>query len=466
MSGPLLDQGSFRDPNGRVYRLGADIFRTVSPRARADYDFVASTGLVEKLIGQGRLVATAEVDQMALPGAADTVYKVLRHERIPFVSYPYEWPFPLLKSAALLHLSVQIEALKHGVSLSDASAYNVQFKGIRPVFIDTLSFKRYREGETWAGHRQFCEQFLNPLLLRTYLGVAHNAWFRGGLEGIDTAALARLLPTWRKLTPNVLAHVTLPARMQKQASGGDEAATAARARSVAVPRQRYANMLQQLRDWIQSLQPRDTGRTLWQSYETTHTYAGEEEQAKHAFVAEFVGKTRPVTLWDMGCNSGAYAVAALSAGAARVIGFDSDQGALERAYARAKVKSLDLLPLFQDGANPSPSQGWESAERMSIAARGGANAVIALAFQHHLAIARNVPLDRVVGWLTGLAPMGVIEWVEKSDPTVQRLLALREDIFDGYTKNEFEHALHARARVLRSQIVSSTGRTLYWFDRS
>jgi len=324
MSGPLLDQGSFRDPNGRVYRLGADIFRTVSPRARADYDFVASTGLVEKLIGQGRLVATAEVDQMALPGAADTVYKVLRHERIPFVSYPYEWPFPLLKSAALLHLSVQIEALKHGVSLSDASAYNVQFKGIRPVFIDTLSFKRYREGETWAGHRQFCEQFLNPLLLRTYLGVAHNAWFRGGLEGIDTAALARLLPTWRKLTPNVLAHVTLPARMQKQAAGGDEVVAAARARSVAVPRQRYANMLQQLRDWIQSLQPRDTGRTLWQSYETTHTYAGEEEQAKHALVAEFVGKTRPVTLWDMGCNSGAYAEAALSAGAARVIVFDSD----------------------------------------------------------------------------------------------------------------------------------------------
>ena len=56
------------------------------------------------------------------------------------------------------------------------------------------------------------------------------------------------------------------------------------------------------------------------------------------------------------------------------------------------------------------------------------DAVLALAFEHHLAIARNVPLHRVVGWLTKWAPAGVIEFVEKSDPTVQKMLALREDI--------------------------------------
>jgi ribosomal protein L11 methylase PrmA len=465
MSAPLIDLGSFRDPNGRVFRAGDEIFRTVSPRARGDYDFVQSTGLIDRLIGQGRLVATAEVGRIALPGPGASAYKVLRHARIPFVSYPYEWPFPLLKSAALLHLSVQIEALRLGVSLSDASAYNVQFNGIQPIFIDALSFKRYREGETWSGHRQFCEQFLNPLLLRAYLGIPHNAWFRGSLEGIDTAALDAMLPFWRKLSLNVFSHVVLPARALRHIANGDEDIMR-RAKAVTVPRQRYLAMLQQLRDWISTLEPRDTGRTIWQSYETTNTYANTEANAKHDFIAEFASKVRPGTLWDMGCNSGAYAQTALAAGATRVIGFDADQGALEHAYVRAKAKSLDLLLLYQDGANPSPNQGWASEERLSVTGRGGADAVIALAFEHHLAIARNVPLDRVVGWLAGLAPAGVIEWVEKTDPTVQHLLALREDIFDGYTKPAFEAALSANARLVKSEIVSSAGRTLYWFDRS
>ena len=157
---------------------------------------------------------------------------------------------------------------------------------------------------------------------------------------------------------------------------------------------------------------------------------------------------------------------ALTSGAERVIGFDFDQGALERAYARARSKSLNLLPLFQDGANPTPAQGWANAERKSVAARGGADAIMALAFEHHLAIGRNVPLDRVVEWLIKAAPAGIIEFVQKSDPTVRQLLALREDIFPDYTQENFAAAIAARARIVKSEKVSAAGRTLYWFDRS
>ena len=157
---------------------------------------------------------------------------------------------------------------------------------------------------------------------------------------------------------------------------------------------------------------------------------------------------------------------ALGAGASRVIGFDFDQGALERAYARAKAKKLNLLPLFQDGANPSPSQGWANEERKSTIGRGGADAVVALAVEHHLAIGRNVPLDGVVDSLVKMAPAGIIEFVQKDDQTVQQLLALREDIFPDYNQANFERALKGRARVVKSEKVSASGRTLYWFDRS
>ncbi|MGH8568260.1 MAG: class I SAM-dependent methyltransferase, partial [Gammaproteobacteria bacterium] len=163
--------------------------------------------------------------------------------------------------------------------------------------------------------------------------------------------------------------------------------------------------------------------------------------------------------------TGEYSEVALAAGAGRVIGFDFDQTALERAYARAAHRSLPFLPLFQDGANPSPAQGWNTLERKGLSDRACADALLALAFEHHLAIGHNVPLDDVVAWLVSLAPRGVIEFVHKGDPTVQRMLALREDIFHEYTEEHFVSAVGQRARIVRSAVVSTTGRTLYWFDR-
>lgn len=465
MTKPMLDQGSFRDPSGRVYELGREIFRAVSEKASEHFNFVRRTGLLDKLALTGKVIATEEVNRSVLARAGIDAPMVLRHARVPFISYPYEWSFPLLKAAALLHLNVQIEALRAGVSLSDSSAYNVQFMGAKPLFIDVLSFREYREGEIWAGHRQFCEQFLNPLLLRAFFGISHNGWFRGNLEGIDTMMLARMMPWWRNFSFNVLSHVTMQARLQSAAMA-DTARGTSRARNVTLPKLNYERMLLGLREWIKMLQPKDTGSTVWQHYAENTTYQSDEQQAKRRFVADFVKKSKARTVWDVGCNTGDYSEVALEAGAERVIGFDFDQGALERSYARARAKKLDFLPLFQDGANPSPDQGWANAERKSVTARGGADAVLALAFEHHLAIGRNIPLDRVVDSLVRMAPKGVIEFVRKEDPTVQQLLALREDIFPDYLPKTFEASLKARARIVKSEVVSASGRTLYLYDRA
>jgi ribosomal protein L11 methylase PrmA len=462
---PLADAGSFRDHSGRIYHAGSDVFRSVSRRAAEDYGHALKSGLIEKLMAEGKLVTTQEVDQRVLTDAGIETTIVLRHQRIPFISYPYEWPFSLLKAAALLHLDIHIEALKHGITLSDASAYNVQFRGIEPVFIDVLSFRRYREGEAWAGHRQFCEQFLNPLLLRSLFGIAHNDWYRGRLEGIGTQELADLLPWWRNSSFNLLTHVTLQARLQR-AAAADSGAYTERAKKTSLSKRAHAAILEELRSWIGDLKPLKSKATTWQHYAEQTTYGEKERQAKGRFIAAFCRETRPEMLWDIGCNTGEYAEIALSSGAKRVVGFDYDQGALERAIARAKAKGLDLLPLYQDGANPSPGQGWMGRERRSTQERGGADALIALAFEHHLAIGRNVPLDQLVAWLVALAPKGIIEFVQKSDPTAQQLLALREDIFCDYDAVTFEAALKSKARIVAAEQVSAQGRTLYSFERS
>ncbi len=465
MSEALADQGSFRDPSGRIFRAGNEIFRTVSEHARDDYEFVKAVGLIDKLVSSNRMVGTEEVDHTVLKSAGVDTYKVLRHGRIPFVSYPYEWSFSLLKQAALLHLDIQLAALSSGVSLSDASAYNVQFEGPDAVFIDALAFRRYREGELWLGHKQFCEQFLNPLLMHALFGIAPNGWYRGNLEGIETDKLARLIPWWRNFSFNILTHVTLQARLQRYAvSAGERAMSKAQGKGLS--KNAYIQMLLQLQNWISKLEPKDTNATVWQDYEQTHTYAHDEQQAKSRFVAEFCAKTKPDMMFDFGCNSGEYSEVALASGARRVVGFDFDQGALERAYARAKAKNLNLLPLFLDAANPSPGQGWNGVERKSLSGRDKADALIALAFEHHLTIGRNVPIDQVIDWITSFAPTGIIEFVQKSDPTVQQLLMLREDIFHDYDEDTFARILASKARIVKKQIVASTGRTLYWFDRS
>jgi ribosomal protein L11 methylase PrmA len=457
-----VDAGSYRDPSGRVFVLGDRVLRTVMPRAAADFEFVRSTGVLERLIAEGSAIAEQRVEPRGLPHDFDGARYVVQHPKLPFVSYPYEWCFTALKRAALLHLDIQIQCLERDVTLSDASAYNVQFLGPKPIFIDSLSFRRYHEGEFWMGHKQFCEQFLNPLLLRALLGVPHNAWYRGGLEGIPAAELSRLLPLRRKMSWNVLSNVVMPASFQRAATGAADPKIPSTAQ---LPRAAMQRMLERLRRWISALEPADRGKTVWSEYADHTSYAADETERKRVLIAEFAASTRPRMIWDIGCNRGDYAKVALEGGAAYAVGFDFDQGALDAAFARAETERLNFLPLFLDLANPTPSQGWAERERGGLTNRASADAILGLALVHHLAIARNIPLEEVVAWLVGLAPNGIIEFVPKSDPMVQHLLRLREDIFDDYSEEAFSNNLRARAEIVRVADVSASGRRLFWFAR-
>lgn len=457
------EPGSFRDPGGRIYWLGDRVFRTVMPSAVADFDYVESTGLIETLIGRGMLIGQTRGPVSILGEHADGAAYVLEHPRLDFISYPYEWPFRALQAAALLQLDLYLAALQHDVTLSDATAYNVQFDGARPLFIDRLSFRRYVDGQFWLGHRQFCEQFLNPLLLRSIFGIPHNAWYRGSPEGIGAAELNALLPLRRRLSWRVFTNVVMQGSLQKTKSSDAQRVVAG---TVRFPRAAFVRMLRGLRSWIESLQPADRRPTTWQEYSRQNSYRDTEAAAKRRLVARFVADGRPGVVWDIGCNTGDYSVAALQAGARSVIGFDFDQGALDLAFDRARAERLNFQPLFLDATNPAPDQGWGQGERRGLGARASADAVLALALIHHLAISKNVPLDRVVSWLTALAPSGVIEFVPKSDPMVVELLRLREDIFPDYNEEQFVSCLQQRARIVTSETVSASGRKLFVFERT
>jgi len=464
-SEPQVERGSFRDPAGTVYLHRGRVFRTITRCAIEDFEFVERTAVLDQLVERGWLLPFERVEKDVLENYASTAEVVIETPKLAFISYPYEWPFSLLKQAALLHLDIQLFALDYDVSLSDASAYNVQFNQSKLVFIDHLSFRRYKEGEFWTGHRQFCEQFLNPLLLSALVGVPYNAWFRGTLEGIAAPELRRLLPFRAKLSKNVLAHVVLQSLGQGVSRRSEKETLSAAVQDNRLPRTTYRRMLSQLRKWITQLEPKNTARTTWSHYHQLHGYDDGELQRKEQFVTAFVNETKPAMLWDIGCNTGDYSFIALDQGAEFVVGFEFDHGALELAHTRAQADKRAFLPVCLDAANPSPSQGWAEEERRGLAERGPADALFALALIHHLAIGRNVPLNRVVEWLIGLAPSGVLEFVPKDDPKVQEMLLLREDIFADYTEEAFLTHILSLATIVRQETISESGRRLVWYRK-
>ena len=471
------DAGSFRDPAGHVFVLPGEVVRSVHPCAAAAFRQVLDSGLLDELATRGLMIATTLDDSGRDPtpftGArGETPAYLLLHPRLRFTSYAHEWTFSQLQDAALAHLDVHLLALARGMTLSDASAHNMQFHRGRPLHIDPLSLRPYVDGEPWAGYNQFCRMFLLPLLLEAWTGVGFQPLLRGSVDGIPLAYGAQLLPWHKRLTSlNGMLHVFAHAKMT-QAVTSSRAGEAARA-APAVPKARTVALLQELRRWIAGLQSRRNrggAGTYWGEYATINSYSPAMQQTKAGFVATFAqalaaGATAPTLVCDIGGNTGEYAQVAVDHGVSEAIVFDSDLDALEKAYARCK-SGQPVLPLLMDIADPSAAMGWDQAERKGLKERrGGVSGVLALAVIHHLCIGRNLPLRAVVHWLVDFAPQGVIEFVPKADPMVVGMLATREDLFGDYDEAHFMRYLQEVATAGAQLRFEENGRLLVHYTR-
>lgn len=453
-----MDTGSYRDPKGQIYIKDGRIFRTVTEAGYQDFINVEKTGLLQKLIEEKKLVPYKYIEPSS-QGMDGQARLLLEHPALPYISYPYEWGFKLLKSAAVLQLEIIIESLKSGVMLSDASAYNVQFNGTKPVFIDHLSFRPYQEGEYWNAHRQFCEQFLNPLLLRSSLGVHHNSWYRGALEGITSVELNKLIPLHKKLGLNMFTQVYLQAHFQSKTIKHGENKKALSSKTM--PKNSLELIMKNMLNWILKLQPKDEKKTIWSDYVNNRSYTDNANIQKKAIVANYINNSDCITILDLGCNTGEYSEIAINAGADRVVAYDFDQVAIDLAFARAESASMNILPLYLDISNPPPEQGWMQKERKGFSQRATTDGLMALALVHHIAIGKNVPLEAFIKWLMPLAKHGIIEFVPKNDPMVQQLLMHREDIFPNYTIDNFRAILSDLSNIVNVEKISDSDRVIF-----
>ena len=454
---PDASTGSFRDPSGRVFKSDGRIFRQVNARYATTYDRLLQGGLYKNLVEQSLLVSHAEVAEPL--GWPDERYKILEPDPIPFISYPFEWSFSQLKQAAIATLRIQRLAIGHGMTLKDASAYNIQFKGTNPILIDTLSFEEWHEGTPWVAYRQFCQHFLAPLALMSRTEVRLGQLSRLFIDGVPLDLASRLLPLRTRLRPSLLVHVHLHARAQSR-----HGLNTSKGRAAGFKRDAMMGLIDHLESAIDTLTDGGAGGP-WADYYDRTNYSPDAMAEKQRVVGEFVERVRPGTVWDLGANTGAFSRIA-SAQGAYTVAFDGDATAVERHFLDCrKRQDPHVLPLVMDLANPSGGMGWCHAERLSLIERGPADLVLALGLVHHLRITNQVPFTMVAECFERFGRALVVEFPSSADSQVRDMLARVPAHAEGYTREAFESAFADRFHVDAVHHIAGSERQLYLMRR-
>lgn len=458
-----FEPGSYRDRDGRVFRHAGSICRALSSRALEEWDFVHRTRSFQSAIASGQVVGTERLEAADLDAIAPGWAAVLRHDAIPFVSYPFEWTFGMLQDAALLQLELLHSALEDDVTLKDGTAYNIQWRGTTPVFIDVASFERLPAGQPWAGYRQFCQSMLYPLILQAYKGIDFHPWLRGRLDGMTAEECWRLMSFRDFFRRGVPTHVYLHSKLQSSATL-ESVDTGKSLRVAGFHKEMIRNNAARLMQLVRGLRWAPA-RSTWSGYAEANSYSDVDRECKVRFVRNATEESHRGMVWDLGCNTGTYSrIAAENADV--VVALDADHLAVERLYQSLKAEggsaAARILPLVGSVVDQAAGLGWLGTERRSLVDRGRPNLTLCLALVHHLVIGHGVPVSELISWLAGLGTDLVIEYVAKDDPMVKRLLRGRTDNYSDYEAQAFEKQLAQQFSIGRREELPSGTRVLYY----
>ena len=439
--------------------MGGCLFRQVNISYKEDYDQLMQSGLYDNLVSLGYLVAHEEVPMVA--GVDSSAYKCIRPDMIEFISYPYEWCFNQLKDAALLTLAIEKIAFKHGMTLKDGSAFNIQFHKGKPIFIDTLSFTKKNDGMPWLPYKQFCQHFIAPLALMRYRDARLGRLFRLYLDGIPLDMCSRLLPRRTLLKIGIAFHIHLHAWSQRIFENRRRVEPPKKAR---LGRNAHQGFIENLEKTVSRLCWRSPKRG-WGTYYEDDGHGEEYLGHKENLVADYLVAANPKIIWDLGSNVGRFSEIASSKGI-HVIAYDSEMACIDSLYRTCRKKRLDnILPLVMDIMNPTPALGWSLGERKALSDRKNADLIMALAVVHHLAIANNVPLTNMACYFSDLCRWLIIEFIPKSDPKTAKMLECRDDIFEDYDQGCFETEFKKYFEIIESETIKGSDRLLYLMRR-
>ncbi len=468
---------SFRDPAGRLFFIGERVIRIINRTAVPEFEACLASPALRRLFGSGKLVATQTLSWSQLAELCERDASLdffvtqfdgvaVEHERIPFRSFPYEWPPEMLHAAGELTLDLAEGLLPEGLGLKDATPYNVLFRGPKPVHVDLLSFEQREASDpTWVPFAQFSRTVLLPLLANKYFGIRLNQALDSQRDGLEPKQVYRLCRTLQKFRPPFLTLVSFPSWLASRPNTED--GKLYQKRHLANPEKAQfilERLFKRLRRELAQVSPSSQEQSTWSDYMTSESTAVEGYlEAKQDFVAAAFTQLAPRKVLDIGCNTGHFSALAAQHGAC-VIAVDSDPVVVGRVWRRAAAEKLDILPLVVDLSRPSPGIGWRNRECSSFLERatGAFDLVLLLAVLHHLMVSERIPIAEVLALAAELTTeFLLIEYIPPDDPQFRRITRGRDKLFESLNQHVFEAACKRTFSVVDSRRLARTGRYLY-----
>lgn len=448
---------SFRDPSGYIFIKDGEIYRRINAGYLVTFAKLIGTGLYDKLVNEGWLVPHEIIEEKK-------EFVIIKPQQLGFITYPHEWSFSQVKDAALLTLRIHETALKFGMVLKDATAFNVQsYKG-KPIFIDTLSFDIYKDGDPWGAYGQFCRHFLAPLLLMKYISPDLNKLQVSFLDGVPLEIASNMLPLKTHFSPFIKTNIHMHARAfnrQKNVFETDK--------KPHIPLRTLLNIVQDMISYISELSL--DAETEWGDYYDIKNYDEEGFKFKEAMVKEWIERYGLTTVWDLGGNNGHFS-RLIQNSCNVVLCTDIDPVAVDTNYRAAKKNNdQKIIPLIVDFTNPSPAIGFANEERPSFYHRIKSlriDCLMALALIHHLSISSNCSFEMLAKSFSRISDKLLIEFVHPEDSWVERLLQSKREartLFNHYNKRNFEAVFSESYEFLEVREVPNSKRTLYMMAR-
>jgi hypothetical protein len=444
---------SFRDPSGFVFNYDGVIYRQVNNYFKNDFGLLMNSGLYHSAIEKSLMLPHQEINKN-FSGANDW-HTTLLPEQLNYLSYPFEWSFDMLKDAALTTLEAAGEAIKFGMVLKDASAFNIQFHKGKMQLIDSLSFEKYNDSSPWVAYRQFCEQFLAPLVCMHYLNYPLQQLLVSNLDGIPLSLAKKILPLRSRLNLNILLHLHLHAGFFNKKKNTNYQASF----SASKLQQLYKSLEEAVRFCKPSFVP-----TVWSDYYEEAFLREDYLKNKKKIVEEWINKIPAKKAVDIGANDGTFSEM-LANKDIYTISADNDSLAVNNLYKKIRGTGAEKIhPLVLNLSNPTPAFGLNNEEHMSFIQRTKVDLVLALAVVHHLAIAKNIPFELIASFFSRLGNILIIEFVPKDDPKIKIMLEGRKDVFETYNEENFFKAFCTHYKILNSQAIGSSKRKMFLME--
>jgi hypothetical protein len=445
---------SFRDPSGFVFSYDGIIYRQVNNYFKNNFGLLMNSGLYHSAIEKRLMISHQQINKNF--SGENNWYTTLLPEQLNYLSYPFEWSFDMLKDAALTTLEAAGEAIKFGMVLKDASAFNIQFHKGKMQLIDSLSFEKYDGSSPWVAYRQFCEQFAAPLICMHYLKYPLQELLFAHVDGIPLPLAKKIVPWRSKLNLNILLHLHLHVGFTSKKKNNNSYQAGF---SILKLQQLYKS----LEETIRFCKPTFFS-TAWSDYYEEASLREDYLKNKKEIVKEWINTIPAEKAVDLGANDGTFSEI-LAARNIYTISADYDSIAVNKLYKRIRETNNEKIhPLILNLSNPTPAFGFNNEERMSFVQRTKVDIVLALAVVHHLTIAKNIPFELIASFFSRLGKILIIEFVPKDDPKIKIMLEGRKDIFEAYTEENFLNAFCAHYKILGSREIGKSKRKLFFME--